>query len=182
MPLTRLGLPSRVDSAQATIYAMLRQYPPSAWSWIYPVPVYPSDLDAFDYSIVSLGGDAQVVLISDSNSSACGCVASPSTTFAPLLNGTQPPVLTWGAESSLSLVYTFGPTCAAALALCTPLASPTSFASAWNNTEALWEERWQQAFTPNNSHYSGHLPMLKADAELERLFCFFFLLFPRTKI
>ena len=36
-----------------------------------------------------------------------------------------------------------------------------------------WERRWQQAFTPGNEHFSGHLPLLATDnKELDRVYYF----------
>lgn len=43
------------------------------------------------------------------------------------------------------------------LALNSLLADPNSLAIA---SDASWEARWQQAFTPNNGHYSGNAPLL----------------------
>lgn len=35
----------------------------------------------------------------------------------------------------------------------------------------MWEERWQAAFTPNNTHFSGHFPMLETnDRKIERVY------------
>ena len=41
----------------------------------------------------------------------------------------------------------------------------------WEDTAMLWEQRWQQAFTPNNNHFSGHLPTLRSSsAALRRIY------------
>ncbi len=38
-----------------------------------------------------------------------------------------------------------------------------------DDCERVWEQRWADAFTPGNSHFSGNLPVLKtADAALSR--------------
>ncbi len=45
--------------------------------------------------------------------------------------------------------------------------------SEWERACSLWEDRWQQAFTPDNSHYSGNLPLLSTDDKgLERIYYF----------
>jgi hypothetical protein len=38
--------------------------------------------------------------------------------------------------------------------------TPTEFDKAWALSAAAWEKRWEQAFTPGNPHFSGHLPTL----------------------
>ena len=45
--------------------------------------------------------------------------------------------------------------------------------SEWALACSLWERRWQQAFTPDNGHFSGHLPALTTDDEgLDRIYYF----------
>jgi len=44
-----------------------------------------------------------------------------------------------------------------------------SFNSYFDNCKTTWENRWADAFTPCNKHFSGHLPILKSnDAALVR--------------
>ena len=43
------------------------------------------------------------------------------------------------------------------------LATPEAWQSAWAAARRGWVERWQQAFQPGNSHFSGHLPTLTVD-------------------
>jgi hypothetical protein len=51
------------------------------------------------------------------------------------------------------------------------MAEPSEWSKAWKQTALLWEERWQQAFTPNNAHFSGHLPTLSSpSASLTRIY------------
>lgn len=157
-----------VNSSQANLYAMLRQYAPSAWTWAYPVPVYPTDFPAFNYTLVNPAPKQHALLINDTQSAACGCVRSLEASFKPTLNGSNPPTLSWGAEQSITLIYTFDAVCSNAIELCNSFANPASFAAAWYSTAMLWEQRWQQAFTPNNTHYSGYLPELNANFDLER--------------
>jgi hypothetical protein len=43
----------------------------------------------------------------------------------------------------------------------------------WQGACSRWQQRWQQAFTPENEHYSGHLPVLQTDdAGLDRVYYF----------
>ena len=49
----------------------------------------------------------------------------------------------------------------ATAALLALLADPAAAAAA---SDAAWEARWQQAFTPGNSHFSGSAPLLTVDA------------------
>jgi hypothetical protein len=43
------------------------------------------------------------------------------------------------------------------------------FASSFAACKQVWEDRWADAFTPGNKHFSGHLPVLKTrDAALAR--------------
>ncbi len=39
------------------------------------------------------------------------------------------------------------------------------FETIWGKAKARWARRWAEVFTPNNSHFSGHLPMLVTDDE-----------------
>lgn len=51
------------------------------------------------------------------------------------------------------------------------MAKPSEWTKAWEQTAMLWEQRWQQAFTPNNKHFSGHLPTLSSSsAALTRIY------------
>ena len=51
------------------------------------------------------------------------------------------------------------------------MAEPSEWSKAWEDTAILWEQRWQQAFTPNNNHFSGHLPTLRSSsAALRRIY------------
>ena len=66
-------------------------------------------------------------------------------------------------NQTLSLGYTAAmdkePAAAAELATRWAKSFDQSFASA----KMQWEERWQAAFTPGNTHFSGHLPTLLTD-------------------
>lgn len=45
----------------------------------------------------------------------------------------------------------------------------THFAAAFADCKRVWEDRWADAFTPGNKHFSGHLPILKTpDVALAR--------------
>ena len=37
------------------------------------------------------------------------------------------------------------------------------FQHLWGEARERWEQRWQDAFTPNNGHFSGHLPVLETE-------------------
>jgi hypothetical protein len=39
------------------------------------------------------------------------------------------------------------------------------FEAIWGQAKARWARRWTEVFTPNNSHFSGHLPTLVTDDE-----------------
>ena len=39
------------------------------------------------------------------------------------------------------------------------------FAAIWGQVKTRWAKRWTDVFTPNNSHFSGHLPTLVTDDE-----------------
>lgn len=39
------------------------------------------------------------------------------------------------------------------------------FDRVWDEAKARWAKRWQQAFTPGNAHFSGHLPVLVTSDE-----------------
>ena len=51
------------------------------------------------------------------------------------------------------------------------LAEPSDWAASWTQAASLWEHRWQQAFTENNEHFSGHLPTIRSpSAALTRIY------------
>lgn len=43
--------------------------------------------------------------------------------------------------------------------------SAASFETEWSQIKKLWSKRWTDVFTPNNNHFSGHLPTLITDDE-----------------
>jgi hypothetical protein len=51
------------------------------------------------------------------------------------------------------------------------LSTLRGWTTAWAEAETKWSERWRQAFTPNNAHYSGHLPTLRTpSASFSRIY------------
>ena len=42
------------------------------------------------------------------------------------------------------------------------------FGSRFDQAQALWEKRWEQAFTPDNGHFSGNAPVLATDDQKVR--------------
>jgi hypothetical protein len=45
-----------------------------------------------------------------------------------------------------------------------------SFSTSVADAAALWERRWQDAFTPDNERYSGHVPTISGDTSVRRLY------------
>lgn len=168
--LIQVDLTSDVRSSTVELYAMLRYYPPTNWSWIYPVPQYPTN--AGDYASYLIGSfPDQIVVVQDRLSSACGAFYSANANYT-LSNFPQTAYWNFSSDAKnaqIRLAYAFGETCAAALNLIRTVIGNLNWENVWNETEKLWEDRWQAAFTRANSHYSGYLPVLEtADEEISR--------------
>ena len=41
----------------------------------------------------------------------------------------------------------------------------SDFAAKWSEIKTRWSQRWADVFTPNNNHFSGHLPILVTEDE-----------------
>jgi hypothetical protein len=78
----------------------------------------------------------------------------PNATFTKLLIPAH-------AVKTVRLAFSIGsdPAAAATVELAVA-ANATVFQATWSAAARKWEERWNQAFTPNNGFFSGHLPTL----------------------
>jgi hypothetical protein len=78
----------------------------------------------------------------------------PNATFTKLLMPAR-------AVKTVRLAFSIGSDPAAAATVEQAVAANvTAFQATWSAAARKWEERWNQAFTPNNGFFSGHLPTL----------------------
>ncbi len=79
------------------------------------------------------------------------------------------PVLEPGEELAIRLVQAEGPDTGEVLERARRWAD--DFAGVWDRTEDGWRKRWLDAFTPDNGHFSGSLPVLETkDDAVRRLY------------
>lgn len=166
--LIEVDLDSEVRSASVELYAMLRYYPPASWTWIYPAPQYPANNGDYN-SYLTDSAPNQILVIEDSLSSACGAFFSPNANYSL---PKYPQSIYWNfsdTSAQIRLAYAFGQSCTEAIDLVRSTIGALNWIALWNETEELWEERWQAAFTQGNSHFSGYVPVLEtADEETSR--------------
>lgn len=141
-------------------YGRVRSYPEESWRlWWTPRP----DDDDF---IAKADEDGRTIGISDRASSATvaysfveqpGIIEILGDKGEARWNLTIEP----GKEKVLELVYSLGDSQAAVVADAKRWAS--DFSAGFDEAKVKWEERWQAAFTPDNTHFSGHYPVLDTD-------------------
>ena len=150
---------------------------PATWEWDAPRP-------GGDHTFTAHQVSGSNLLISDSASSGVTAFAfapAPTLTTASAGANAQWPVAA-GQSATIDIVMEVGQTSTGA-----PLADVTdgiavvdacnamlgTFRGAFDAVAHRWEQRWQDAFTPGNGHYSGSLPVLKThteDADIARLY------------
>eukprot|EP01046_Picozoa_sp_COSAG06_P057560 COSAG06_NODE_11260_length_1537_cov_1.253129_2_plen_232_part_01 len=76
-----------------------------------------------------------------------------------------------GAEAKLQFATVFGDDLPALRQKLAGLLSKAGYDAATNRSDAAFEQRWHDAFTPDNGHFSGHLPTLQTDdAQIARTY------------
>lgn len=137
------------------------------WAWAAPRP------DDANFTARTVGSPVANVMVSDGSSAAVTVFAADSEVVftASGASGTA----SWdlrvapGATRTVNLVMVVGDTSTgkplAAVAdgrkvVDTANKSLRSFASVFGKAGQAWSERWAQAFTADNTHYSGCLPVL----------------------
>ncbi len=75
------------------------------------------------------------------------------------------------SEYSVFQVVAVASTRDEALSMITKIATPEAAERLFDDSCADFNERWREAFKPNNGHFSGHLPLVQSnDASLDRLY------------
>ncbi|MEZ0067335.1 hypothetical protein ABIA32_003348 [Streptacidiphilus sp. MAP12-20] len=158
---------------------LIRKYT-TGWNWQIPRP---SDQN-FTAQLVGAAPN-QNLLVSDKTGPAVTAVAlspSPQGLSVSGIGGTASWNLTIaaGAVTTLRVAIAIGDTSTgnpltnssdASATLSAANASINSFASVFGAAETGWSNRWNDAFTPGNSHYSGSLPTLATDhPAIDRLY------------
>lgn len=157
-------------SAQARIDVelggYLRAYP-GTWGW--NVPRQYSDFSAWNSQLT---GGGQVLVVTDSESAAAAAFAfetQPDALTATSGTATWQLSLRPGERRTLRLVMAAGTEAEAAATQAASAAG--QFTSLFAQAKGLWEQRFADAFTPGNGHYSGSLPVLTtADRSLYDLY------------
>lgn len=71
-----------------------------------------------------------------------------------------------GSQQAVFLAFAFGDESSESLAAALQrLSERDALMAAWEESCTQWERRWQQAFVPDNGHFSGNLPRLEAPSE-----------------
>src|SRR6266511_167571 len=158
---------------------LIRKYT-SGWNWQIPRP---SDQNF----TAQLTGTApnQNLLVSDNTGPAVTAFAlspSPQSLSVNGVGGTAGWTLTVaaGATATINIVIAIGDTSTgrpltnrsdATAALSAANSSISSFSNVFTAAETGWANRWNDAFTPGNTHYSGYLPVIATDhPAIDRLY------------
>ena len=146
----------------------LRSYP-GVWQW--GVPRQYGDFSAWSGQLADGG---QVLAVTDSQSGAAAAFAfptPPSQLAAAGNSGTASWNITLhpGEQRSILLLMAAGASASSAVAAA--VSARAGFASEYAHAKAGWEQRFSDAFTPGNSHFSGSLPVLEtSDQQLHDLY------------
>ena len=160
------------DRADATVGVQLGGYLrayPGPWQWTVP-----RQYDDFSAWSSELAADGQVLVVADGSSGASAAFAFPTRpgTLAPAGSSGA---ASWqlslrpGERRTLRMVMAAGTSAATAAEAATT--AGTAFPALFAAARDLWEERFADAFTPGNTHFSGSLPVLDtADQSLRDLY------------
>jgi Concanavalin A-like lectin/glucanases superfamily len=163
------------EPAQAAIEielsGYLRQYPATAgtWQWAVPRPG-----PTFTEWTGQVTGNGQALLVSDSASPAVAAFAfagQPDSLTAADNSGSALWDLRLGPreQRTIGLVMATGTSADAVLAAA--LGISQDFTGQFAAAQAGWEQRFADAFTPGNPHFSGNLPVLAtSDRQLSLLY------------
>jgi hypothetical protein len=146
----------------------LRSYP-GPWPWQVP-----RQYGGFSGWAGQLADGGRVLAVADASSPAATAFAFPVPPGQLTVSGnsgsaawdlTVPP----GQTTTLRLVMAAATV--AGDALSAAVAARDSFAGVWARAKAGWQQRFTDAFTPGNQHFSGSLPVLATpDQALRRLY------------
>jgi hypothetical protein len=149
--------------------AMMQQY--VSLDWVFPTVNDPSK---FNYSPVNIGKGKGVLSQSTSPASS---TSRPAAALFHFVGGLQPdtvnttsvvPSATFtalsilpGASVTIRVAFAVGGNIANATETASAFAmDETVFAASWKAARDKWQQRWENAFTPDNGDFSGSLPTL----------------------
>ncbi len=168
LAVTNPGSAPAQASLSAELGGYLRSYP-GPWQW--QVPRQYGDFSGWAGQLADGG---QVLAVADCSSPAVTAFAFPDPPGQLTVSGnsgsavwdlTIPP----GQTATLRLVMAAAVT--AGDAVSAAVAARDSFASVWAQAKTGWQQRFTDAFTPGNRHFSGSLPVLATpDQALRRLY------------
>lgn len=141
------------------------------WNWFPPMPTVNDTQADFSYawtnstflSLPDVSG--RTLGIADKRSPAVGAYAFSPTTPTP--TSTAGSVATWGLPLSattsttwsVGIVYVVSNTTLSDSIAAAGIVA-AAFDDAWTDAALNWQIRFDEAFTPGNGHFSGHLPLL----------------------
>jgi hypothetical protein len=159
--ITNPGEEKRAVQITIGLEAMVRQYT-QTWEWDTPRPDA-KDLTDFGNRIVGPVAD-EVLLVndhrSDSNVAFAFC-QNPNDLSAERRTATWSIHLEGRSTSRLEFVMAAGSESDGVLERVSDLKH--NFTQAWEAAKEQWRRRFEAAFTPDNSHFSGNLPTLVTD-------------------
>ena len=140
-----------------------------AWSWSSPRP------GTTGFSSALSGTGNNVLVVNDTQSAAATAFAFATPPSSLATSGTEEGVAQWtptlaaGQSVTLQFVLAVGSNSTAAAATATNWAG--SFSDFYTQAQSLWEQRWESAFQPGNSNFSGSAPVLDTtDAALQQVY------------
>ncbi|MFE6738640.1 LamG domain-containing protein [Streptomyces tubercidicus] len=130
----------------------------SGWDWAYPHP-------GGTFTAQTVGSPIKNVTVTHASSGAVTAFAADSaaTLAASGSSGTATWNLTVPAGGYKTLKFVMAVADTSTTAVTTANTSMGNFTTVFNEAESKWSERWQNAFTPDNTDYSGWLPVLETD-------------------
>jgi len=159
--LTNPGEQERTVQLAVGLNAMIRQYS-KTWEWDTPRPDAQEQSD-FASRIVGAAAD-RVFLIKDGRSNSSVAFAfcqSPDELSAE--RHTAAWSLALKGRSTLRLEFAMAAGTESEAVLERVSTWKANFSHVWEAAKVYWGRRFQDAFTPDNGHFSGHLPTLVTD-------------------
>jgi hypothetical protein len=168
LAVTNTGSAPATASIGLTLGGYLRSYP-GPWQW--QLPRQYGDFSAWTGQV---SGDGQVLTVTDGSSGAAAAFAFPTPPGQLTAAGSSGTAgwdlpLAPGETATIQLVMAAAGSADDAAAAAA--AASQGFAGVFGQARSGWQQRFADAFTPGNGHFSGSLPVLATpDRELRRLY------------
>jgi len=166
--LTNTGNTTANFTIDISLRALIRAYPDVTWTWDHPSPDKP---DEFQASVLP-GGNSLIVRDQKTSARTAFAFSAEPDALNTVNDHGQARwnvTLAPGKQKTIELAMTVGDAEAQILALAVDYSA--NLATASDSVKRGWQDRFNAAFTPGNTIFSGHLPVLQtSDAKLRRIY------------